>query len=107
MSVTLTDEQAKNMASSLRNAANVLDPPATTPTPPPTPIPPATNLPQFPIDLRRAVHQGLCRRSGPLRIRRSLLLLSGDLGRHLQQGSVRPRHLLGEQWHRQHPHADP
>jgi len=47
MSVTLTDEQAKNMASSLRNAANVLDPPATTPTPPPTPIPPATNYPNF------------------------------------------------------------
>jgi hypothetical protein len=35
MSVTLTDEQAKNMAASLRNAANVLDPPVTTPTPPP------------------------------------------------------------------------
>lgn len=47
MSVTLTDELAKNMAASLRNAANVLDPPATTPTPPPTPIPPATNYPNF------------------------------------------------------------
>lgn len=45
MSVTLADEQAKNMAASLRNAANVLDPPATTPTP--TPIPPATNYANF------------------------------------------------------------
>jgi hypothetical protein len=48
MSVTLTDEQAMNMAASLRNAANILDPPATTPTtPPPTPIPPATSYPNF------------------------------------------------------------
>ena len=35
MTVRLTDEQAKNGAASLRNVANVLDPPATpTPTPP-------------------------------------------------------------------------
>jgi hypothetical protein len=51
MSVTLTDEQAKNMAASLRNAANVLDPlatPAPTPTPTPTPTPvPPTNYPNF------------------------------------------------------------
>ena len=47
MSVTLTDEQAKNGAASLRNLANLLDPPATTPTPPSTPIPPATNYPNF------------------------------------------------------------
>jgi len=51
MSVTLTDEQAKNMAASLRNAANVLDPPVTTPTPTPnptpTPVPAPTNYPNF------------------------------------------------------------
>jgi beta-glucanase (GH16 family) len=53
VSVTLTDEQAKNMAASLRNAANVLDPvvtptpePTPTPTPTPTPVPP-TNYPNF------------------------------------------------------------
>jgi hypothetical protein len=45
MSVTLTDEQAKNMASSLRNAANLLDPPATEPAPTPTPTPTPTPAP--------------------------------------------------------------
>jgi hypothetical protein len=45
MPVTLTDEQAKNWASTLRTMANTLDPPATTPTP--APIPPATNYPNF------------------------------------------------------------
>jgi hypothetical protein len=47
MPVTLSDEQAKNWAASLRTMANTLDPPVTTPTPPPTPIPPATNYPNF------------------------------------------------------------
>jgi hypothetical protein len=45
MPVTLTDEQAKNWASTLRTMANTLDPPAATPTP--APIPPATNYPNF------------------------------------------------------------
>jgi hypothetical protein len=31
VSVTLTDEQAKNIAASLRNMANTLDPPVTIP----------------------------------------------------------------------------
>jgi Glycosyl hydrolases family 16 len=35
VSVTLTDEQAKNWAATLRNMADTLDPPTTTPTPPP------------------------------------------------------------------------
>jgi hypothetical protein len=49
MTVTLTDEQAKNWAASLRNMANALDP-AVTPTPTPTPTPtgvPPTNYPNF------------------------------------------------------------
>jgi hypothetical protein len=45
VSVTLTDEQAKNMAASLRNAANVLDPPTTEPAPTPTPTPTPTPAP--------------------------------------------------------------
>jgi hypothetical protein len=45
MSVTLTDEQARNMAASLRNAANLLDPPATTPSTPTPPPPPASTIP--------------------------------------------------------------
>ena len=53
MAVTLTDEQAKNFAASLRASAassiataDLLDPPATRPNPPPT-IPPAGDLPNL------------------------------------------------------------
>jgi hypothetical protein len=45
MPVTLSDEQAKNWAASLRNMANQLDPPVTTPSTPTTPPPPASTVP--------------------------------------------------------------
>jgi hypothetical protein len=51
MAVTLTNEQAKNIADSLRSAADLLNPPVTptprpTPTPVPTPTPPrASGIP--------------------------------------------------------------
>jgi hypothetical protein len=53
MAVTLTDEQAKNSAASLRASAassiataDLLDPPVPVPTPPPT-VPPAGDLPNL------------------------------------------------------------
>jgi hypothetical protein len=53
MAVTLTDEQAKNSAASLRASAassiataDLLDPPTPVPNPPPT-IPPAGDLPNL------------------------------------------------------------
>jgi hypothetical protein len=45
MTVTLTDEQAKNWAATLRNMEKVLDPPATTPGPAPAPTPTPTPTP--------------------------------------------------------------
>jgi hypothetical protein len=48
MTVSLTDEQARNWAATLRTMANTLDPPVAT-TPEPTPIPtpvPSTTLPE-------------------------------------------------------------
>jgi beta-glucanase (GH16 family) len=46
MPVTLTDEQAKNWAATLRNMASVLDPAVVpSPTPTPTPTPPASTVP--------------------------------------------------------------
>jgi hypothetical protein len=54
MAVTLSDEQAKNAAASLRASAasqlataDLLDPPTIPTTPPPTPVPPAADLPNF------------------------------------------------------------
>jgi hypothetical protein len=47
LSVTLSDEQAKNLAATLRNMANVLDP-AVTPTPEPTPNPTPAPQPTYP-----------------------------------------------------------
>jgi hypothetical protein len=49
VTISLTDEQAKNWAASLRNMANTLDPPVVTtsePTPSPTPVP-STTLPEL------------------------------------------------------------
>jgi hypothetical protein len=54
MAVTLSDEQAKNAAASLRAGAasqlataDLLDPPTVPNTPPTTPVPPAADLPNF------------------------------------------------------------
>src|SRR5687768_15877012 len=105
MAVTLTDEQAKNSAASLRASAassiataDLLDPPAPVPNPPPT-IPPAGDLPnlklifedQFLIDCKEGA---FLTRYGP----RWTAYPVGwrDTSK---KGHYKPRHHLGQRRH--------